>query len=188
MVCSEVIKIATQKSHAEAEAVLVRRIKGIGSAEDYEELLSSFYGFFVPLEVLVSGFIGPDVLADIDTRRKSGSIKRFISGTLPPTAAPHFLPSITSLPKAFGVLYVLEGSTLGGKIISRMLQSKITLQLSPDSLLFFDAYGDKTFEMWARFKTVIDELLIDKGEIEAATATALDTFNKMKTWMKNTNS
>jgi heme oxygenase len=189
MVCSEVIKAATNKLHAEAEAVLIRRIKGIQHVEDYIELLALFFGFFAPVEKLICNFIHSNVLPDIATRRKSGSIiKSLGSGTLIPVAAPCFLPPIHNLAEAFGAMYVLEGSTLGGKIISRMLRENGMVQLSSQSLAFFDFYGDCTFEMWAGFKTAINALLISETDIKAATQTAGDTFSKMKTWMQNANS
>lgn len=189
MVCSEVIKAATKKIHAEAEAVLIPRIKGIRSPEDFKDLLALFFGFFAPLEVLIGNFIHPHILPDIDTRRKSGSIiKSFSSGTFTTVAAPCFLPVINNVAQAFGAMYVLEGSTLGGKIISRMLQANVTVQLSSESLAFFDVYGDGTYEMWGRFKTVMDALLTNDADIIAATETAGDTFCKMKTWMQNNHS
>lgn len=186
MVCSEVIKVATKKLHAEAEAVLLPRIKNIKNQEDYNDLLALFFGFYSPVETLIGYFIHPDFLPDIDARRKSGSIKSgFSSGTFTTMAAPPFLPEINNLSQAFGAMYVLEGSTLGGKIICQMLQANNFVQFSSQSLQFFNVYGDRTFEMWNRFKTVMDALLINEADIKNATVAAGDTFIKLKTWIKS---
>ena len=185
MICSEVIKADTRKLHAEAEAVLIPRIKGIKTLEDYNKLLASFFGFFNPLETLIGNFIHPGILPDIDKRRKSKSIiKSFGSETLPTVATPQVLPEIDSLAQAFGAMYVLEGSTLGGKIIKRMMQANTALQLTEASLEFFDVYGDGTFEMWNHFRTVMDRLLTNETDITIAAETAGNTFVKLKTWMQ----
>lgn len=189
MVCSEVIKARTKKMHAETESVLIPRIKEITNRQGYVELLALFYGFFEPLEKRISDFINTDTLPDIHTRRKSGSIIKSMSNVaFTIVATPGRLPVIHNVAQAFGAMYVLEGSTLGGKIISRMLQANVSLQLSTDSLAFFDVYGDETFEMWSRFKTVMDTLLINDTDINAASEAAGDTFSKMKSWMQNPHS
>lgn len=52
--------------------------------------------------------------------------------------------------RALGSLYVMEGATLGGKVISRALRA--APWRPTHGLTFFDPYGDATLDMWRAFK------------------------------------
>jgi len=57
---------------------------------------------------------------------------------------------IGSVASAFGCLYVLEGSTLGGQVISRQVHAK--LGLTPErGCAFFSSYGPRVGQMWTVF-------------------------------------
>ena len=79
-----------------------------------------------------------------------------------------------------GSLYVMEGSTLGGKVITRALAQAPWLPVS--GLTYFDPYGDATGEMWRRFKQQARQLRPEPAwsEVEAG---ALDTFNILRRWL-----
>ena len=68
------------------------------------------------------------------------------------------LPSIDTLAKLAGCLYVLEGSTLGGRVISARLRSNASLQ-ADGALRFFSAYGDQTPLRWSACCAAIDACL-----------------------------
>ena len=75
---------------------------------------------------------------------------------VPPVARMSELPSIRSHQHALGALYVIEGSTLGGKIISKMISHQIP-STDGHGLTFFNSYGDDTITMWERFKVILDD-------------------------------
>lgn len=56
--------------------------------------------------------------------------------------------------EALGALYVVEGSTLGGRIIQRTLSSR---GISDIRLNFLDPYGEDTGRMWRGLVDVIEE-------------------------------
>lgn len=59
-----------------------------------------------------------------------------------------------------GTLYVLEGSTLGARIVANLLQQK--LGRGPQSGgSFFAAHGDKTGERWGSFQRWLEESLTE---------------------------
>ncbi len=60
-------------------------------------------------------------------------------------------PTLASEAAALGALYVVEGSTLGGRIILRHLHH---LGLQPAT--YFNGYGDATGPMWKAFVTRLD--------------------------------
>jgi len=67
-------------------------------------------------------------------------------------------PSIEEVSDALGVLYVLEGSTMGGVVISKHLRSLLG-EDTPCS--YFVPYKDKQMEMWSGF---IKALCKDEGD------------------------
>lgn len=150
------------------------------SAEDYAALLQIFYSYFGGLEQLIQDHLTVSSLPDYEKRRKANALATDIElsrGKLPPLAPQHFLPVIRSHAAALGALYVMEGSTLGGKIISQMLEKQLGLTRG---LSFFKSYGDDTMQMWQRFKSALDEEEnLPESEVIAA---ANETFLKFSEW------
>jgi heme oxygenase len=60
---------------------------------------------------------------------------------------------LTTPSAAWGSLYVLEGSTLGGQVISKALRR--TAWAPADGLAYFNPYGRRTGEMWASFRAAL---------------------------------
>jgi heme oxygenase len=92
------------------------------------------------------------------------------------------MPEIASPEQAVGVLYVLEGATLGGQFIQRHLQT--TLGLTPSQgLSFFCSYGDGVGTMWQAYMQFA-ALAADTPEKQDAIATAaVETFVCFEQWL-----
>lgn len=56
--------------------------------------------------------------------------------------------------EAFGILYVMEGSTLGGNVIRKQLS--VNPEFENRNFNYFGCYADKTGEFWKNFKDVLD--------------------------------
>jgi heme oxygenase len=63
------------------------------------------------------------------------------------------VPAAGSVGEALGLLYVGEGSTLGGKVIGRRLEAR---GAPLTGLGFLDPYGDDTGSMWRGFLAVLE--------------------------------
>ncbi|MDX5321914.1 MAG: biliverdin-producing heme oxygenase, partial [Bacteroidota bacterium] len=61
-----------------------------------------------------------------------------------------------SLHEALGAFYVMEGSTLGGSVISRQLAKTESLQSVPE-FNFYGCYGDMVGPNWKAFQGVLIE-------------------------------
>jgi heme oxygenase len=81
---------------------------------------------------------------------------------------------------ALGSLYVMEGSTLGGQVISRALAE--APWLPPGGLTYFNPYGDRTGAMWRSFKAAA-ALICRPGLEPAAEAGAVATFDLLCGWL-----
>lgn len=157
----------------------------VKAPEDYLRILSLFYGYFSGLESLIDKFIGTDQLHDYTSRRKSQSIANdiiYFEGSLPVQAIDEDLPVITNHLEAFGALYVIEGSTLGGSIIARIMRKQLNMQ-SNNGFEFFDGYGDKTQDMWNSFKSTLVKQTQTEEENQLIIKAANETFLKFSHWI-----
>jgi heme oxygenase len=124
------------------------------------------------------------MLQDIHERRKSGLISQDLlrlGAPVPDLPRPGFLPAVKNQYEAFGALYVMEGSSLGGIHIVKMIQRKLP-EIS-DATLFFSGYGDRTLEMWQRFKNILDNISGGEVVFESIQSGARDTFLKFAEWI-----
>jgi len=79
---------------------------------------------------------------------------------------------------ALGSVYVLEGSTLGGLVITRQL-SKASWW-PPEGLRYFNPYGDNTGSNW---QTMLRHLSDTHGDHDRIVAGALFTFEILQDWL-----
>lgn len=78
-------------------------------------------------------------------------------------------PALPDLAAAVGCLYVLEGSTLGGMIIARVIRERLAWESA-----FYGGYGRRTAEMWRAFGAAANAcapVLHEKTLVAAAQAT-----------------
>lgn len=182
---SERLKEETHKAHIGVEKLIIPRLKKLDSNTSYAQLLNVFYGYFHPVEHQIEQHINEDILFDIDERRKSGSLLNDLYSLgaiqLPQTSSD--LPKIDCIADALGAMYVLEGSTLGGQFISKMIAEKLGLT-SENGISFFSGYGADTSSKWSNFKDVIDNYSGHKTAEDEVIKAANETFTKFKTWIE----
>ena len=181
---SRILKEHTKTPHQELESAIIYKIKQLGSTQSYINFLKVFYGYLAAVEEKISASIDTGVIEDYAERRKGDkllddiSVLSVSSGSIP---LAQNTPEITNNAQALGAMYVLEGSTLGGKYISRMVSQQ--LQLPPeDGFSFFNGYREQTDTMWEKFKTQLDNhssINTEGSVIEAAN----QTFIKFKIWI-----
>ena len=179
---TEDLKKSTYPEHQEAEKKMIVALRRIETREDYVRMLNWMYGFYAPMEALIQKHLTPDLLPDIDRRSRAEYLLWDIRESGLPN--PEFeicrdLPAIDSEDKAIGALYVLEGSTLGGRIIAGMIQR----QLGPGAATaYFNGYGEENNRMWQSYKDFIDQ----PRPMEQQTVileSAKTTFITFKNWI-----
>ncbi len=102
---------------------------------------------------------------------------------LPPTA--EFISRVEDLAESdpvalLGPLYVLEGSTNGGRFLARVLERSLQIE-GPAGLSYMDPYGDRQPEMWATFKTLADQVELTPAQRDVVTEAACETFRAIAT-------
>jgi heme oxygenase len=90
------------------------------------------------------------------------------------------LPPVDDTDRALGLLYVLEGSTLGGTFIDRHLAS--LPQLRDVRVHAFSPYGDRTGQMWAAFRRVTRARVAAGGSADDVVESARATFGALSAW------
>ena len=178
------LKNDTKAAHVRVEKVMVKELKAINSLEDYGKLLERLFLFYNPLESKVHQYIDQAILPDIEKRKHTQWILNDLKAldyTIN-TSTESKTQQITSTAYAVGVLYVMEGSTMGGQIISKMLKKQLGANTST---YYFDSYSDETMDMWLSFKNSIAqyETHLDKEEVFKG---ANETFSSLKEWLELT--
>ena len=73
-----------------------------------------------------------------------------------------------------GALYVLEGSTNGGRFLAQVLRK--VWNLDGNGVAYLDPYGDRQGEVWAAFKREMDAASFDARHEDAIVEMARRTF------------
>jgi heme oxygenase len=176
----DMLKAETKEAHRQTEKAMMTRMRGIKNLEDYQKFLKLLYEFYKPLEEQIEKHVDSSHIPDLKLRRKASLLVSDISA--PVTEEIDSPIAITSLSKAIGSLYVLEGSTMGGVIIAQMLQKSLKQDQIPVS--FFRAYGDKPADMWMKFKEHV-RLLGKQLDTSEVLEGAVETFNTFEEHLKH---
>lgn len=184
MMLIDKLREATQHRHKELDDAIMSYLKNIYSTDDYVQLLIAFYGYFKPVYDKIDAHLDISRLPDYNTRRKPDSILQNLISLHHNEKVENIasqIPAISDNASAFGALYVMEGSTLGGLIIKKMLSD--ALPLSDTQLSFFAGYGKQTRERWNHFVQALNGFTVVPAEEQAAITSANATFLHFKNWL-----
>jgi len=157
---SQRLRCETAVLHQEIE----RRLDlpaSITSIDRYLTCLALFYRLYRPLEAGLKNFNQWSKIGiSLNDRLQAPRLARDLSvlGVAPVLmldAPADALPDMPTFAHAAGVLYVMEGSTLGSPFILRHLQRSLGGQLA-GATAFFGAHGASTGERWKSFTQSVD--------------------------------
>ncbi len=186
------LKDETRQSHQATEQQL-DLFNRMLTKSDYSRLLGRFWGFYVPIESKLNQVVGLNELPlNLPARQKKPLLERDLTSLdwneLAIQALPWCadLPALDSVPHALGCLYVLEGSTLGGQIISRLLQERFGI--TPDNGgRFFASYGPDVRSMWKAFGETVTGYSTGPQVEDAIVDSAIETFAAFGRWFQHWN-
>ncbi|MBB3111098.1 heme oxygenase [Paenibacillus phyllosphaerae] len=157
--------------------------------EGYITYLQKFYGFIAPVEEAIAQLPGWETNGfDFDLRRKAPLIEQDLRqlglseqqiAQLPRSRA---LPDVSTFPRALGYLYVIEGSTLGGQVITKQLKKFLPIETELNGR-YFNSYGEEVRVRWGEFRALVEQTA---GSDEAASQTieaAKETFILLDQWV-----
>ena len=159
----------------------------VRTPEDYRLLLGRFLGFYEPVETAMeAAFDWSMVKFDFASRKKTPLLMRDLHslGIEDTLLLPRCktLPTINTLPQAFGCLYVFESATLSWGIVLSHLSR--TLGVTRESGgAFFNSYGDRVVAMWHDFAQQLRAYASRPDIEESVIRTATDTLVCLDEWM-----
>jgi heme oxygenase len=172
------LKESTRQQHEDVEGA-VDVMGQMFSLEDYKRLISRFWAFYAAFEPVLPYAELAESGLDYDQRRKLQWLEadaKILGLDTPGTFED--LPELTTLPKVFGSLYVIEGSTLGGAVISRHLNQH--LGLTPENGgAFYASYGPMVGPMWKQFGEAITAYAGDGANDDEIVESAKKTFDSI---------
>lgn len=183
---AQLLKHHTLQQHLLLEEMVLPRLLSLQTVGDYMRFLKCFYGYFKPVESLIEQQVDESILPDIKQRRKAALILQdltFLKAHTDDLLFATALPEIKNKPQAFGAMYVLEGSTLGGRGITKMLLKNNDLKLTGEQVQFFAGYGAETGTMWMAFLKTLNAFGNDASAIALMITTANETFLLFKNWL-----
>ena len=119
----------------------------------YAYVLSVFAAYYAPLEAQIYTLPGlDDWVPALERRRKLPLLERDLQHLQPQrgvtTTVPlDLVPRLDTPLAALGCLYVLEGATLGGRVIARHLDARLGID-ARNGGAFHTAYGPEAGRMW----------------------------------------
>ena len=147
----------------------------------YAHYLKSLYGFIHGFEKMVFPILKHNPLLQLDERKKSHFIQADLAMLNQTAAQPNVSDEIFSThyptaAAAFGGMYVLEGSTLGGQIISKHL-SKVLGAAVAGKTTYLSAYASQTGTMWKSFLQLLCDAAANNNNEGEIIESAVNTFS-----------
>lgn len=152
------LRRATAAQHARLDGALDFAPERLDRAR-YTRFLRATAELVLPLEEALAALPAFNArLPDAARRRKRALLEADLAalGADAPLA-PAAVPAIGDEAAAFGAAYVLEGSMLGGAVLSRSLGPGLGLSRE-HGLAYLVAYGPELGAMWQRFTTALRAL------------------------------
>lgn len=177
------LKEATRDQHEALENV-VDVMSSTFTRDDYIGLITKFYTFYAAIEPTLPAASLATAGFDIGPRSKTKMLERDLKylgafETAVSTPAWADIPKLDTTARAFGSIYVMEGATLGGQLITRQL--KENLGITPENGgAFFNSYGPNVGPMWKQFGAAITVFAETADDDEAIVAAARETFDSFR--------
>lgn len=151
---------------------------GRPSREATEHFLTKMYGFMEPYEQrLRQHSFGP--AWNIDQRYRAHLILQDLPVEVPTPPLCPSMPPLNTWPQLLGAMYVLEGSTLGGQVITRQLA-----KAGIPTRAYFSGYGDQTGPLWKSFCQLLVQEATEENQDEIVES-ASRTFQHLHAWINH---
>lgn len=151
----------------------------------YGNALAALHGVYAHTEAAILKYLQVHPgLFDYGPRRKLPALEADLA-TLNRAPLPIHTtcPRLDSVGALFGMLYTLEGATLGGHFIAGKLRLALPAQCP---LQFYTVYGDQSRQRWDAFLHIADTRC-PQSDYETAAATAVALFETFRAHLDEAN-
>jgi heme oxygenase len=182
------LRAETKDAHLALEKAMIPFLKASVDRESYVYLLRTMQVYLFAVESAVVPVISSTLLPDKEERRSARKLTDDIealgysASDVANYATVQIPQDLNFTPRAWGALYVLEGSTLGGQVVSGMLQRQ--LSVSDQAISYFNGYGEQTASRWVVFQDAINQYATEQPQYQDdIIAGAVDTFDCFRKWL-----
>ena len=178
----DALRQATREHHARIDRLM--DLPRLQERPRYGRVLQAFDAFLAPWEESVAHALPARWHGWLHDRSRRSFLREDLAVLkLRPLPAPP-VPPLASAAEAWGSLYVIEGSALGGQVIARALAHSGT---GPDSgAAYFHGWGADTPGLWHEFRARLLEELPGPAQVAAACAAACATFDALAAHLEST--
>jgi heme oxygenase len=167
-------------------AALHARVEGFMDPDErfatrssYIDLLHLLQPFYLKCETVLESLPWQEIGFNFESRRKEpllvadlSAFGESVDGEKPDSHCPICI----DLASGFGTLYVLEGATLGGRILCKSLKSKLDID-ADNGGSFYNGYGNLTQQRWKEFGIAAEAYCTGYPQrVDSALAAATATF------------
>lgn len=154
------LRTKTAESHKKLEALPISKsiIDPKITIEEYALYLSLMHDVVLNLEETIYPILS-GVISDLSERKKAHLILNDLKNIgieKKQTFSPLKQSSEISVPFAMGMMYVVEGSTLGGRFILKNIQENLAFN-EEKGASFFAGYGNKTGSFWKSYLNTLTD-------------------------------
>ena len=181
------LRDVTAALHARVETRLDLDAK-VATEGDYIVLLARFLGFYAPAERGLAQLDWRGSGFEFDKRMKAGWIKADLADFGVDDEAAAALPEAANAPQpktildGFGILYVLEGATLGGQVVLRRLGPRLGVRPGFGGR-FFSSYGSDVGRMWQEYLSALGVFGRQDRAADVIERAAIETFRAFDVWL-----
>ena len=179
------LRAETRRQHAAVESTLAFLVPGVRPAA-YRAFLARWHGFHRAAEPRLDAWHVRARLLDWPPRRKLRLLENDLRAlgvdeeqVLRLPVCPD-VPAVDGTATALGMLYVVEGATLGGAVLRRRLTGG---RIPADAFGFLSSYGDEVGPRWRGYRAAtagwVDKHPEDEDRVVAA---ARRTFDVLTRW------
>lgn len=170
------LRAATRGHHARIDALMdLRRMR---DRRHYAEVLRVLDAFLAAWEPAVAAALPPRWHGWLQARSRRPFLRADLHALgVAPCRRDAAAPALRGTAAAWGSLYVMEGSALGGQVITRSLAEA---GLRPEhGSAYFHGWGDATGTMWREFRALLEAQLAEPHAVAQACEAACRTFDTL---------
>ena len=182
------LRSATAAVHLELERHLALLGPNVSMVR-YTRIIALFYGFYRPLEAGLDRLNTRVPSRGFPLRARTELLKRDLLALGLEAQAITELPTCRDLPSLrepehfAGCLYVLEGASLGGQVITSYLRERLELT-DRGGTAFFAGDGAATAARWKCVLEWLERVSHSGLRVEQIVTSACETFNSLINWTR----
>jgi heme oxygenase len=164
------LREATQRAHEETEAAFAGL--DLARPDDYRAFLEHQAAAVLPLEHELDAVGAEALLPDWRRRKRTAALSEDLHD-LDGVSRPVHPPVVLNPAAAWGMLYVLEGSRLGGRVLSSIVANSRDPRVRKATRFLRHGEGQ---QLWPSFVAALNTALKTETEIAAAIDGAMTAF------------